>query len=657
MNVALASTSQEHTAPRWACPPHSNSRRAGDYDRANPMTPAAEHDQHLDRPHPAPAAMALFALLWFVGTFYLWGRLGIWVDDWSIQLRDPETGGVRWAELLSVDPWGTGFWRPFHLHTITWVNTLLWEHQQVIHLFLALMHGLNAWLLWMVLRTMCRTPLAATAGTLLFLTYPAGHEAMFWLSTIGTTIGTAILLLCTLGAQRLARGKLHRLWLVLGIPMLLTIACWYEQPAACAPLIGLAYFAAAPAHLPIRRRLAGMIIIGALAIVGLVVYAGMLIGTAPTGNRGGASSFVTAAQAWPQAKMVLGQVKEQLLLERFGFGALREGWLTVIGRPRQAVVVGVLLVLSAAAFARWWLRTSTLSDSTRASSNANKLAGRLQQVASLGFGVGVTLASVAPVMAIQAQWYSSRLAYVTVLGFALITGLVTDWTMVRAQRRDRGTIGRVGSAAGLAVLIGMSVTGVLMLVGVQSAWVKRQLMDQRVSASLRAAVPNPPPDALFVPVRLSDRLSRTGSTRYDNFCVGPFDIMCSPTSFVQHAYQRNDIYALASNRWAEGPESIQECQGGLEEGLAIRWNKWPAPESYLRKQFYRLVPWSKVVAFEVLKNGRVRLIDTVYVEDAENTALDRTVRLSAAGPATAYGGRPLVVNARTTNNQSAAPTM
>src|SRR5690606_32585678 len=143
-------------------PPAASKARTLDF--AAPIPPA------LNAPPPltAPAARLLPLLFWLLGSFFYFGDLGKWTDDYAFTEVDPITGR---AETL----WRDGewiLWRPLMLKVNSFLQTVLWEHDRALHLIGASIHAAAAFLLWRFALSLGFGRLVAAFMGLLFLTYP-----------------------------------------------------------------------------------------------------------------------------------------------------------------------------------------------------------------------------------------------------------------------------------------------------------------------------------------------------------------------------------------------------------------------------------------------------------------------------------------------------
>lgn len=579
--------------------------------------------------------LLFMAPLWFVATFYFRGDLGKWADDWGFHGRDPVTGAARWWSIMR--PGYYGFWRPLHIRSAAGLQTLLWHHDWAIHLILAAIHGVNVWLLW---RVLCRGGLsrqASLAGAVALLVWPAGYEAVFWLSTIGTTVGLAALLLCLLAAQRLATGELSRGGVLLHIPILLTVGWWYEQPAVAAPVIALAYLALAQVDRPRRQRLLIAASLGAAACAAVLVYAAIFLALAGPGQRGGSHTLIDARTAWPHIQMILRQTREHLLLVDFLAAAIAQGWKAIVSMRTQALVLGVLLLVGTFIMGSWWMRAGSADDADDESPRQPSKA--IRRGALVLIGLGVAAASLLPVMLVTKQWFSSRLSYIPTAGLIIAGAALLDVVIgshIGQSRRLAGILVRGGVLAATLVLAGV---GASALVGVQSAWHARAARDARFIRQLPQVVPNPPRNAVFVPVTVQDRLFNTGCTRFDFFQFGPMEMTWSAT-IVRHIYNRADLHGLAYHRWANASRRIAGVRGGTADGLVIAESAGPFAAERRFDDRHVIIPWDRVVPLQIGPRGGLSVARVLELDHPELSPLRIQVAAAPRAPRAAAGEAP-----------------
>lgn len=247
----------------------------------------------------APAAFAV--VLWFASTFFFLGDTGKHSDDYGVVMRDPATGAIN----LSHHPWVRWpyFWRPLHLAHASAINTISWDHPWIGHLELAVAHGLVAWMLMGLLtRLGVRRPISYAAA-LLFMACPLIAEAVLWTSASCNAISCLFLFRTLELVRRQGAGPpthIRTLWIAL---LSFITACWYEPGAAALAAVPFVYLAARARTIePALARASpwrGALRCTIAAGFGCLLYATLLLITAPPKTRGGSESLVTVANALP----------------------------------------------------------------------------------------------------------------------------------------------------------------------------------------------------------------------------------------------------------------------------------------------------------------------------------------------------------------------
>ncbi len=553
-------------------------------------------------------------LLFSVGSFWLLGDLGKWLDDYGFHKRDPETGGFAWSALVHTG-W-TGFWRPLHLLLASDLQTVFWRHDWASHLVCAALHGVTSLLLWRTLRAMGVSARAAGAAALFFLTVPSAYEVIFWPSTIGTSVGTGVLLVVWLLMARFARGG--GWWIVIAMTVLaFMIPCWYEQPATALAGLPLVFLAAVPRGLPLRRRVVRALVPTAACGVMCVVYLALMGAT--VSGRGGAQSFTPVSRLGNKARMVVDQASDCLLMRRFLPGAVTEGWNRIWSAPVMAAGLVVLLGVGGWAWAGWWARAKDgavppASDQPPVHDGAAGVPARSALLVLLGAMV-FALAWL-PAVAIETQWVVPRLCYVSLVGVAVAGAGMLDLVGAAVGRRRRARA-VYWSVVAACVLAGAP-SGAVALVGVQSAMQKRYRMDQNELSQLKELIPAPAARTMFMPLRLENWPVHTGSARFDSFARGVWELSWSANTAPKFLYRRKDVFGLSNNRWTELPIS------DVTEGGFLYSAGWLGAEFPLEQRNKHRVPWDGVVPFVVGADGRIQLVRTLALARPDNRDLRLT---------------------------------
>lgn len=559
-------------------------------------------------PHPAArsrrlelaAAWLLPLVLWALSTMYLGGALGKNTDDYAIDLRDP----VTLAAPTPFDPFVhyPYFWRPLHVAMCFAVGTLAPGADRPVHLFVALMHGATALALWAVLRAVSRSRLAPAAAALVFLTLPLHGEVAFWFCTTSTAIGTALMLAaCLLAVRAARRPTLAGPFSPAGAPgvfaLTLLTACFYEQSAAIAAALPFLALAATPPSLRWPARLRRALAPTAAAGAACALYVVLLAATAPKSVRGGAGSFVTADRLGARLAELASGVRATLVGDRAAhvlMGSVEHG-LSVLASPAGVAWGGVFV----AAGVLWLVWAARRGGPAPGSAHAPSPRAGWAVLA----GIAVFFAGWLPVFVIDRQIVELRNAYVPLVGLALAVGVGLDALLAAAPRAPAPRL-----AAGIVALAAAAL-GAAGLVGWQSLFQRRSELDLGALAQLRSLVPDPPPGAVFMPLRTNDAPAATGRVLFDRARYGVFETVWSATPMVQRLYRRADLRATAFNPWAPLALDTPDAAG-------VRWAQSLKGNEVVRADPAggTRIPWEAAVPFVIDASGRVKLVRRIDVE-------------------------------------------
>lgn len=525
------------------------------------------------------------------------------MDDYGFHLRDPVTGGYAWQDLLY--PHWHGFFRPLHVMLVADLHTVFFHQPAVVHFVAAAGHGLATWMLYRVLVSLRLGPAPASAAAVLFLTYPAGYEVVLWPSACSASFSTALVLAAYLLTVRWAERRSSARALLLLFLAAFAAPCFYEQPASALGATPLLYLAAARNGENKVARLKNAAIVGMVAFSACALYIGIMVGTI-SHARGAAGSYVTLESLPERLSQVFTAAKYDLALDDFWPGALAEGARGLKRAPLMALLVLALLIAGARPWMRLfgrWTRREPVRPEIQPPSP-----GRPMIV--LAAGSVVFLLAWLPVIAVASQGMASRLTYTPVLGLCIVlaAGLRIARDMWRRYEGDSPWPGVAVGAAALTVAVVSSVT----MVGVQSVLRKRWQMDQRDCAALRSLVPDPPHNAVFMPLRLDHWPTQTGSPHFDRLAWSGWSLAACSTSMTRFAYGRADIASTESLPWI--PYRLDSFD---EAGLWYNGRAFLRPVSDTKNRQH--VEWAALIPFTVDKNGRLKLVSQLRIDDGVNT--------------------------------------
>lgn len=568
------------------------------------------------------AAWWLPLVIWLFATLYLGGALGKNTDDYSINFRDPVTNAIP----QDFNPFRNYpfFWRPLHVFMCFTVGTFVPSWDRAVHLCCAVFHGLACLGLFLTLRRVLQTTLAAASAALLFMVLPLNGEVPFWFCTTSTAIGVAITFGVMLLVVRFARARTddgeHR-WGLL-VPMAgasFIVPCWYEQSAA--PLAGVAvlYLACCPSTQRWMVRLTRAAAVTAVCGAMCMLYVALLLATAPKQARGGAGSIVTADRLAARLNEFSGSVRYNLgeRAEQVILGSFSLGVRTII-RPESVVWACVLL----AAGVLWlvWIarRDQRGADAVRVPATVNQPTIGRARAWMAAFGVIVFFAGWLPVLVIDRQIIELRNLYVPLLGAAVVLAVVLD-VLVGGMRRLAQPVSSVVRVATAIVLLVPIMLGAIGMVGFQRHLQARAQQDQSEIRQLVAMVPNPPSGAVFAPFRTS-HVTHTGHPLFDRSRFGVFETSWSGTPELRRAYRRADVSATVFNPWAPLP-LVDPDERGIRYTLRPPLGPSPDTSKLVRDATTprgELLPWETLIPFVVDAEGRVKLIRRIDIERADH---------------------------------------
>ena len=562
--------------------------------------------------------LALPALLWITGSLFFGGQIGLNSDDYALNLRDPVTGRLM-PGVSTLVPYNY-FFRPLHLALTFSAGTYLPDAHRALHIISAISHALVAAGVFWLASLAGRRMLGAVCGAMIFLTLPINAEVILWFSTISTSISVLAFLWLTFLVIRFAECEDDRL-AVRG-PLLIAavafiVACLFEQPLAGTAGLPILCLATRAGPRSVRARAGrGVQVAFACAAAGLA-YSTLLLWTAPAGARGGAGSFVPVARLGGRFTDVASQIASSAFGDRARdmlVGSLLNAW-GVLATP-IGVVLGAL-ALAAAASLVWNLAGRASMPDPDAKQDLPRLRPGWTLLA-----VALSLfAAWLPVYIIDHQIVQDRTFYFPAAMACVGLAIIIDQLLHLIRITSAGT---VLGAATVLLASGVSVVGAVSQVGSQRAFRDRAHADNSILQQLAYLLPNPPHNALLVPMRLDDLAASTGVRTFDSSLVGVMHTHWSATDSLRRLYRRSDIGAMGSVRWLCPPfVSVTPTTTGISPEHTRGWTRLPIRESY---------PWSSIVPFAVDAQGKVRLAKALIVEQPDGTDVRIPIAASADAP-------------------------
>lgn len=582
------------------------------------------------------------------------GALGPHSDDLSSNMRDPVTGEAPTPFNPYAPGWFNYFWRPLHIAMCLGVSTYAHAHWWLVSIACSMVHLWASWSVFRLLSLSTRSTLPAGAAALLFMLHPMQYEVVYWLCTISTAIATG--LFCTLARWQfgwMAAARSRASWFLITATIGLAIPSFYEQPAAGVAVMPLVLAAgwlraqrdagaspsvgrdqprddresgAPPGPAAALRR--GVALVAVWGLMNLV-YLALMMRTMPRDRRGGSGSFVSADQAAARAGEIARAVRYNLYgvrIREVFHGSVELGW-SVLNTPVGLALLAAL-ALSALAWVAWSARSAQAAwGSPDGRAPAGRSAGPSGEPggtpASAGpgaperwiwvvAGVGLFLASLLPVAVVSGQKLEARNLYVPLLGLAVLLAQTLDVSLACLARLPRARLalgGLIGLAAAAACLI-FSISHI----GSQEGFRLVHRFDTSVSRQLRELVPDPPPKAIFMPVRVSDDGApiQTGYATFDHARPHLFSAIWAGHALVQQTYRRNDAWIVSWSPWAGlGAHAF------TPDGFTAGWRRANVVAKFGDREH---ITWDRAVPFVVEAGGAVRLVRRLVAESPTGEA-------------------------------------
>jgi hypothetical protein len=568
--------------------------------------------------------LAFPILLWLTCTLYFPVR-GRYQDDYSYGMRDPVTGAIDPAQgSWDLYPY---FFRPLGFPVIRWLPTILWSHWWLYHVASALVHGAVALLLWRLMIRAGVPRLAAAAGALLFLAFPMHYEVTLWATSITISIAAAVLLCLAHMWLSFARAGTGRswYWLAAMVALAFAVPCFYEQPGAGIGALPLLYLAVCPRDQAWRRRILRAGIAGAALLATQVLYIWLLSSTAPSRVRGGSSSLISSTDELASRLDFVAAALRGLWITRLGHtlrGAFAEGLSAVATLKGAAFLLGLGLF--------FWPWTRHLVLTAPAASQPERDASwraAARTLWSVAFGIALALAAWAPLLLVKGQIAEPRMTYFGMLGLAWTFAALLGSVGPLARRLRCLTVLR----AVACVLVGAAaIYSTVCCIGWQSLMRTRARADGDQAAQLLRLAPQPAPFTVFTPLRDDFRPARTGHSLVDSGLNSWTWISWIGSPLVRQTYRRHDLYTLGNSPWHSSPDLSDSSADGFRSATGI--HRYPAERITHDPRGGISLRWSEVIPFTVDAEGRIRLIDRIWIERPDNDDLLVEPPLVAAQP-------------------------
>lgn len=545
-------------------------------------------------------------LVWLGATFAYFGDTGKHSDDYWATLRAIDREGLDWSR----HPWFSFpyFWRPLHLIHVWTVNTVFWKLDALAHLELALAHAATYWLLYRLLIVLGSARGAAVSAVLLVGTFPLLGEAILWSSASCNAIGSMFMLLALHAGYRygahahvqdMERGRsiVDRACGLVGMAILSVVAASFYEPAA-AGLAGMPIVVwwACTQHGQSQPRVRRTILATGAAGVPCVLYALLLVTTAPPGARGGAEGLLNTASSAGAMEAFLSSITQWVA----GAG----GRDVVLGSIEHGLSVarvqpGVLAILIAIGFAG----VLALVQEVR---SAKMRISRPQEPLAAGANACVFLLALVlmvlpwtPFIAAGVRGVEMRSLCVPMMGVACV--------MAAAGSMIGRFVRRIGLAdhlpirvATMLVVGGGTIVGVIGLIGMQTQFRNNARLDARVAAQLKAIAPTLAPGTAMLILAAEHRGAATSRPTYNGVIHTALEARWSARVFAWRAMERRDLRVIAGEYWARGYlplDQLSETSVRRTEGNA----RIP------------IVPWDNIVPLWIDREATVHIVDALTI--------------------------------------------
>ncbi len=503
--------------------------------------------------------------LWFASTFFYLGQTGKFLNDWAYLRYDTAgSSGVGGA---------VGFVRPLDRLIFSPLVSAFSEHDWFLHLLGAVTHASTCLLVWRLLLLLRVSRLGAAIAVLCFMVSPAGFEAVLQISALPTLLGAALVVAAWLLACRYARDEVHPAVGYPIIPAMFFVSSALNEQAACGviaiPFLCLAARdAAQPRRSALQRALFTTGLSAAAISVSVALHAVLGLYFTGTGSDAVSARPVLVSQVVASAAAWIG---EQCRAVDILPDAFRAGVRAAAEYPARSAVVSVLLIAGMYSWVRLARRAEPVSEAPRSG---------LLFIAA----IAACAATAVPIL-VLGPGVTARYAYAPALGLALAIGAgFIVLARLRILAKPGFRLGTTTAAGG--VLIFASIT----MMGFQRGYHERGIQDVRELAQLRALVPDPLPDSVFVPVSADPRPgAKARGSRYERY----FDA-------------RSGAFRRSAIRWAYGRDDLFVGEASPDQ---VNLTHLQPETAHVRG--VGEVPWSRIIPFTFDDSGHAVLVTSI----------------------------------------------
>jgi hypothetical protein len=406
-------------------------------------------------------------------------------------------------------------------------------------------------------------------------------------------LGATVLLLAM--TSMVEMGRRGNAWWGIAPPLLtVLIAGLYEQPAGCLPALGAAYFAGVLLRQPGRFTSRDLVDASWPTLLSMGVMALYVLNLKTSGQPGLGTNDSTYVPMDQLPWRLLGTMKgilDQFVFEHIWKGAPLLGLDALISFPVRAAAFALVLMVTGFAAMLAWVR---VSPSTPGESTLRARPGVLAVV----LGAVMFVGAVGPVAVVVDYPANSRTFYLPCLCLAMVLSGIGE--LIGAAVHGTLAAGLWRRMSGVLLLLS-ALTSSVMYVGTQHRYAKIHRADMDQARQLVELMPDPPADAVLLPVMNYQRVIDTGQVAFDTPIVDGWRYSWSTPFRMKIAYRRSDVWGLYYR-----PDVGAICGISLDD-MTFEW-RMNIPYAGTQGEHWVPIPLDKVVPFVIDPSGRVQIV-------------------------------------------------
>ncbi len=571
-------------------------------------------------------SIVLCALVWVASCWFLRGDLGRWNDDYFFHWIDPASGAWLDSWEVRTTPFfppetGVPAWRPLFFTLGPALNTALWAWPAVMHTCQALMHLCMVCALCWLAAELGLSRGSRVVIALIAIPCAPAFETVFWTMAWPTTFAMMLVFLTAAALARAVRQDRVK-WGALAVLFALPVPLLNEQPAGAFLALPFLVLAARPVGMSARRAMARHGWVVATIGAWCVLYAARLVLHETPAGTVGASGMIVHADAIPRvAGRLLGEGWKDFAEWRYIRGGARAlGWQEMMARPLWSAALVMSVVACGLLVGRW---LALPSEGDHSAQQRGRRVGWTGMIA-----LSMIVGAMVPLVAVDSP-LRPRMLLCSWCAFALFVGACVDW--VRAWIVGKGW--RLAPASWVcgAILAAFVASCSISMIGVQRAYRERWLLDERIGANFRAAMPDPPPGTVFFVLDAQDRSLRTGNRHLDRHFFGALACSWSYPTFLKFVYHRADIECQTYHEgWAHLSWADEHTYVPVLPMLSGAPVEPLPPDCPPMKPLQVGVAWDKSVFIDIAEDGGLTLVEEIEVRLPNGKVLHQRPPRSAA---------------------------